>query len=104
MTSSIQLAGEGFQDIFSLPRRACDVDPTADEATLAAEAARNREAFAALYRRYVNAVYRYMLAHVGNVPDAQDLTAQTFLAGLEGINSFAGKGKFAAWLFAIAQN
>jgi RNA polymerase sigma-70 factor (ECF subfamily) len=73
------------------------------DATLAAEAVHDREAYAELYRRHANSVYRYMIAYVGNTQDAQDLTAQTFLAGLEGIGGFAGRGTFGAWLFGIAR-
>ncbi|MCL5999833.1 MAG: RNA polymerase sigma factor [Chloroflexi bacterium] len=74
-----------------------------EETALAIEAACNREAYAELYRRYATSVYRYMLAYTGNTHDAQDLTAQTFLAGLEGIAGFRARGTFAAWLFSIAR-
>ena len=61
-------------------------------------------AFAELYHRYINRVYRYHLARLGSTADAQDLTAQTFLAALEGIASYRGSGSFAAWLMGIAHN
>lgn len=61
-------------------------------------------AFAELYRRHVNQVYRYLLARVGNEQDAQDLTAQTFLAALEAIPTFRGKSKFSSWLLGIARH
>lgn len=43
------------------------------------------EAFAELYRRHVRSLYRYHLAHTGNVHDAEGLTSQTFMVELEGI-------------------
>lgn len=61
-------------------------------------------AFAELYHRHLNRVYRYHLARTGNPGDAQDLTAQTFLAALEGVSSYRGSGSFAAWLMGIAHN
>jgi RNA polymerase sigma-70 factor (ECF subfamily) len=70
---------------------------------LVEECRRDQEAYAILYHRYANSVYRYMLVCVGNEQDAQDLTAQTFLAGLENINAYQGRGRFAAWLFSIAR-
>jgi RNA polymerase sigma-70 factor (ECF subfamily) len=70
---------------------------------LAAQARAKPEAFAELYRRHVARVYRYHLAHTGNVKDAEDLTSQTFLSALEGIRSYRGMGSFAAWLLGIAQ-
>ncbi len=76
--------------------------PLADEAALARRACINTDAFAELYRRYVNNVYRYHMAHTGNVRDAEDLTSQTFTAALEGIRAYRGSGSFIAWLMGIA--
>jgi RNA polymerase sigma-70 factor (ECF subfamily) len=73
-----------------------------DESDLARQASHSVEAFAELYRRNLTRVYRYHMAHVGNVKDAEDLTSQTFMAALEGIRSFRETGSFAAWLFGIA--
>jgi RNA polymerase sigma-70 factor (ECF subfamily) len=73
-----------------------------DEAELARRAITDIEAFAELYRRHLARVYRYHIAHIGNVKDAEDLTSQTFLAAMEGIRSFRGTGSFAAWILGIA--
>ena len=73
-----------------------------DEVQLARQAITNTEAFAELYRRHVTRVYRYHVAHTGNVKDAEDLTSQTFMAALEGIRSYRGEAPFAAWLMGIA--
>jgi RNA polymerase sigma-70 factor (ECF subfamily) len=73
-----------------------------DEVDLAHHAITNTDAFAELYRRHLTRVYRYHIAHVGNVKDAEDLTSQTFMAALEGIRSFRGSGSFAAWIMGIA--
>ena len=105
MTDGLPLAshaGHPLLDLFaSRPAEtAANIKP--EDTALVSAARENRAAFAALYRRYANSVYRYMLAYVGHVQDAQDLTEQTFLAGLEGIRSFEGRGQFAAWLFSIA--
>ena len=72
------------------------------EVDLAQRAMTDIEAFAELYRRHLTRVYRYLVAHVGNSKDAEDLTSQTFLAALEGIGSFRGSGSFAAWILGIA--
>jgi RNA polymerase sigma-70 factor (ECF subfamily) len=75
----------------------------ADEETrLVMQALTDANAFAELYRRNVTRVYRYHIAHCGNVKDAEDLTSQTFMAALEGIRSFRGTGSFAAWIMGIA--
>lgn len=73
-----------------------------DELELAHHAITDIDAFAELYRRHLTRVYRYHIAHVGNVKDAEDLTSQTFIAALEGIRSFRGSGSFAAWIMGIA--
>ncbi len=76
--------------------------PPSDEAILARQATTNVDAFAELYRRNVTRVYRYHMAHTGNVKDAEDLTSQTFMAALEGIRSYRGEAPFAAWIMGIA--
>jgi RNA polymerase sigma-70 factor (ECF subfamily) len=75
-----------------------------DEASLVAEAKRNPEAFESLYARYVQPVFRYLCNRVGSVPEAEDITAQTFLAALEGFDRYRDNGHFAAWLFSIARH
>jgi RNA polymerase sigma-70 factor, ECF subfamily len=69
---------------------------------LAAQARDDPEAFAELYRRHVRSIYRYHLAHTGQVKDAEDLTSQTFMAALEGIRSFRGTAPYITWLIGIA--
>ena len=76
--------------------------PTMDDAHLAQQARTEPEAFAELYHRHLASVFRYHLAHTGNTKDAEDLTSQTFMAALEGIDSFRGTGPYIAWLMGIA--
>ena len=74
------------------------------EAGLIIEAKRDITAFDKLYDLYVQPVYRYLLSRIGNVQGAEELTAQTFLAALEGFPGYRHRGQFAAWLFSIARN
>lgn len=78
-------------------------DYTLDDDVLAEMARHDPTAFAELYRRHLDRVYRYLMIWVGNVHDAQDLTARTFLAALENIASYRGEGHFSAWLLTIAR-
>ncbi|MEM9951165.1 MAG: sigma-70 family RNA polymerase sigma factor [Chloroflexota bacterium] len=72
---------------------------------LLVEAALNDpDAFAILYRRYLQRVYSYLLSKVGNKQDAQNLTTQTFMAALDGIASYQPQGNFGAWLIGIARH
>lgn len=92
-------------DGLSLPR--ADVPARLAEAeddVLARAARHDSAAFAELYHRHVSRVYRYVLARLGDVHGAQDVTAQTFLAALEGIGRYRGHGPFAAWLLTIARH
>lgn len=75
-----------------------------DDKVLVQAAQSDREAFDALYRRYVDQVYRYCYSRVGRRADAEDLVAQTFLAALQGLPDYDGRGAFAAWLFGIARH
>ena len=75
----------------------------ADEA-LAFAAREDQAAFAQLYRRYADSIYRYLLTQVSDPPDAQDLTAQTFAAALRTIDRYRAEGSLAAWLTIIARN
>jgi RNA polymerase sigma-70 factor (ECF subfamily) len=72
--------------------------------SLATRAVHDPAAFTELYQRHVQRVYAYHLARTGGVPEAQDLTSQTFMAALEAIGRYRGSGAFAAWLFGIARN
>jgi RNA polymerase sigma-70 factor, ECF subfamily len=74
-----------------------------DENQLVRSAQTDPEAFDRLYRHYVQDVYRYCVSQTRTQADAEDLTAQIFLAALEGIHRYRGRGEFAAWLFGIVR-
>jgi RNA polymerase sigma-70 factor, ECF subfamily len=85
-------------------RPAEPVEPAAmNDAALVLAARRNPEAFAALYDRYVQSVYRYIYGRVGSAQEAEELTAQTFLAAIESLPRYDHRGYFSAWLFSIAR-
>ncbi len=81
-----------------------DTGEAADDAALVRAAHSHPEAFDALYRRYVDRIFRYCYARTSNRSDAEDLTAQVFLAALEALPGYRERGNFRAWLFAIARN
>jgi RNA polymerase sigma factor (sigma-70 family) len=61
-------------------------------------------ALSALYRRYVAAIYRFVLAQVRDVDDAEDLTSETFSRMMQGLHGFRGDASFKNWLYQIARN
>jgi RNA polymerase sigma-70 factor (ECF subfamily) len=73
---------------------------------LIAEAAKtDPQAFGELYERYYARVYRYTYHRLGNVAEAEDVTAQVFMKVLEALPSYQStRSTFAPWLFRIARN
>jgi RNA polymerase sigma-70 factor (ECF subfamily) len=76
---------------------------TVGDADLVAAAKRDPHAFAPLYDRYLDPVYRYCYRSLGNREAAEDATSLVFsraLAALPGCDPHS----FRSWLFAIAHN
>jgi RNA polymerase sigma-70 factor (ECF subfamily) len=57
----------------------------------------------AVYRDNVDRIYGLMFAKVGNRPDAEDLTAEVFLAALRPLRVSASVGEVRAYLSATAR-
>lgn len=66
----------------------------------------DRTALGHLYRRYLATVYRYALARIGDSHAAEEVTADTFFAMIESIQTTRASDElgFAAWLLGIARN
>ena len=63
------------------------------------------QAFAVLYRRYLEPVYGYAFYLLGDHHDAEDVTERTFVSALAAIGRFRDTGStFRSWLFRIAHN
>ncbi len=64
-----------------------------------------QEAFAELYERYFNKIYRYCVLKIGNREDAEDMAQQVFIKAAQSISSFKWRDvPFSAWLYRIAHN
>jgi RNA polymerase sigma-70 factor, ECF subfamily len=74
-----------------------------DEACLERAQRGDREAFAALYERYVRDVYGYCFRTLGERESAQDAAAETFRRALAGMAT-ARPRSFRSWLFGIAHH
>jgi RNA polymerase sigma-70 factor (ECF subfamily) len=62
-------------------------------------------AFAAIYERYRDTVFRFVHSRVGGWQLAEDLTSEVFLRALNRIGSFTWQGRDpGAWLVTIARN
>jgi len=84
------------------PGRCVGPDTPADAALVAAAQADPR-AFVALYERYVDRVYGYCHARLGDREAAEDATSEVFTRALAALGRYQD-GLFAAWLFRIAHN
>jgi RNA polymerase sigma-70 factor (ECF subfamily) len=63
------------------------------------------DAFAQIYHRYLETVFRFVYFRVGNRQQAEDLTAETFVRALKRIGSVTWQGRdLGAWLVTIARN
>ncbi|HXC77595.1 MAG TPA: sigma-70 family RNA polymerase sigma factor [Candidatus Acidoferrum sp.] len=92
----------GTERLLATP--ACAAVADDDEAALVRAAQERPEAFAALYERHVDAIYRYLQVRAGT-DDAADLTQQVFLKAFAGLPKYKARGlPFSAWLFRIARN
>lgn len=75
------------------------------EEALIARAKREREAFGALYDRYVAQVYQFTYRRVKDHAIAEEITAKVFHRALEQLGRFEWRGlPFGAWLIRIATN
>ena len=74
-----------------------------DEPAQIALAQRDPHAFAPLYERYAEAVYRYCYRRLGNPETAADATSLVFSRALSALPRYHDRS-FRSWLFAIAHN
>lgn len=79
------------------------LDGLADD-DVAIAASRDPAAFAVLYERYVDAIYRYAFRRLGTRDLAEDATSVIFTRALAAIRRYQPRGSFRSWLFAIAHN
>ncbi len=61
-------------------------------------------AFEAIFRRYVNKVYRQVFRLIGNDAEAEEIVQEVFLAVYQKAKSFRGDSAFSTWLYSLAMN
>jgi RNA polymerase sigma-70 factor (ECF subfamily) len=76
-----------------------------EELELIRLAVKNPEAFASLYDRYFEAIYRFVYQRCDSKDQAFDITQQAFLKALQHLSQYEHKGvPFVSWLYRIARN
>ncbi len=83
-----------------------DWQPKTDQEVVALAQKGNKEAFEELYRRYGEAIYRYLYAHLSHEQDAEDLTADVFMNLWRNLPQYRHNDKvpFYVFLYRIARN
>ncbi len=74
-----------------------------DEELVARVLAEDRDAFDALYDRYVKRVYGFVYKRLGNRPDSEEVVQEVFLSLFASLASFRGESSFASWVLGIAR-
>jgi RNA polymerase sigma-70 factor (ECF subfamily) len=63
------------------------------------------DAFGCLYRRYVEAIYRYLSVRLRDVQEAEDLTEDVFFRSFQSLSGYRERGwPFSAFLYRVAKN
>jgi RNA polymerase sigma-70 factor (ECF subfamily) len=79
-------------------------DADASDAILVRRALLDREAFAALYLRYIAEMGGFCLLRLHDEDAARDATQQIFAQALAGLVHYREIGQFRAWLYTIARH
>lgn len=88
---------------FSQPDGGSDWEP--ERMTIEAAQGGDLTALGSLYDAHINQVYRYALARLGNVHDAEDVAEEIMVKMLGGLPSYQWRRvPFAAWLMRISRN
>src|SRR5215213_9331358 len=92
--------------IFTRPRHSHEPPGGGDasDAILVRRAFSEREAFAALYLRYVEEMGRFCFLRLHDEDAARDATQQIFAQALAGLAHYRETGQFRAWLYTIARH
>jgi RNA polymerase sigma-70 factor, ECF subfamily len=92
-------------DLVPIRREGVHLDEVSDEGLIAACAAEDRAARAALFARHVEGVHRFIARMTAADADAvEDLVQTTFLEAFRCAARFRGGSQVRTWLFAIAAN
>ena len=77
-----------------------------EEKFLVEQAQKNPLQFDALYRIFVDEIYRFIFFKTSSKEVAEDLTSQVFMQALEHISTFRYRlgARFSSWLYSIARN
>lgn len=60
--------------------------------------------FNELVKKHSSGLSRFILRHIGNTGDTEDLVQQSFVEAVQAYRSFRGESQLSTWLYGIAMN
>lgn len=60
--------------------------------------------FKKLVESHSSRLYRFILKHIGNTSDAEELAQQAFVEAVQAYRTFRGESQLSTWLYGIAMN
>ncbi|MFN2147258.1 MAG: RNA polymerase sigma factor [Anaerolineales bacterium] len=82
-----------------------DIGAVEDSKLIARAKRGDAHAYGVLYRRYAEAIYKYIRLRVSDEHTAQDLTEVVFLRSYESLSRYRERGlRFSAYLYQVARN
>jgi RNA polymerase sigma factor (sigma-70 family) len=64
----------------------------------------NEVLFRNLVQEHGTRLQRFIVKHIGNATEAEDLAQQAFLEAVKGFDTFQGQAQLSTWLYGIAMN
>jgi RNA polymerase sigma-70 factor (ECF subfamily) len=78
--------------------------PASANVAVASCSAAHEAIFRELVQKHSTRLHRFIIKHIGNCPDAEDLAQQAFLEAAKSYHSFRGESQLSTWLYGIALN
>ena len=75
-----------------------------DASTCSARDADDNQLLRDLVQSHSQRLHRFIVNHIGNTTDAEDLTQQAFVEAAKSYQSFRGESQLSTWLYGIALN
>jgi len=79
-------------------------DSVADPARDTAVPVDENALFKQLVESHSSRLYRFILKHIGNSSDAEELAQQAFVEAVQAYRTFRGESQLSTWLYGIAMN
>ncbi len=88
-----------------LPDPDCEVPgPGSQPSSSKASTDSNDILFKELVQQHASRLQRFIILHIGNVSDAEDLAQQAFMEAARSYQTFRGESQLSTWLYGIALN